>query len=207
MGFKDVQNIQLSYNSLSDEIVVDFYIPCLEQAVMYKRAVGFFSSNILLQISKGLGAFADHGGRMKLLVSPQLEPEDYEAIKKGYDARQYVTEKIIKDFDFNIEYNQKDARFEMLAYMISSGLLEIKIVALEENNEIAMFHRKEGIMEDESGNQIAFSGSGNETYNGYNLNDEDFDVYCSWKSDESEQRCAIKELSFDRVWNDCSDYH
>ena len=82
MSFKDVQNIQLSYNSLSAEIVVDFYIPCLEQAVVYKRAVGFFSSNILLQISKGLGAFADNGGKMKLLVSPKLEPEDYEAIKK-----------------------------------------------------------------------------------------------------------------------------
>ena len=201
MSFKDVQNIQLSYNSLSDEIVVNFYIPCLEQAVVYKRAVGFFSSNILLQISKGLGAFADHGGKMKLLVSPQLEPEDYEAIKKGYDARQYVTEKMIKDFDFNIEFNQRDSRFEMLAHMIASGMLEIKVVALEENNNIAMFHRKVGIMEDASGNQIAFSGSGNETYNGYNLNDEDFEVFCSWKSDESEQRCSIKDLAFERVWN------
>lgn len=201
MSFKDVQNIQLSYNSLSDEIVVDFYIPCLEQAVVYKRAVGFFSSNILLQISKGLGAFADHGGKMKLLVSPQLEPEDYEAIKKGYDARKYVEEKVIKDFDFDIEFNQRDSRFEMLAHMIATGMLEIKIVVLEEHNDIAMFHRKVGIMEDASGNQIVFSGSGNETYNGYNLNDEDFEVFCSWKSDESEQRCAIKDLAFESVWN------
>lgn len=201
MSFKDVQNIQLSYNSLSDEIVVDFYIPCLEQAVVYKRAVGFFSSNILLQISKGLGAFADHGGKMKLLVSPKLEPEDYEAIKKGYDVRHYVTEKMIKDFDFNIEFNQRDSRFEMLAHMIASGMLEIKVVVLEENNDIAMFHRKVGIMEDASGNQIVFSGSGNETYNGYNLNDEDFEVFCSWKSDESEQRCSIKDLRFEIVWN------
>ena len=201
MSFKDVQNIQLSYNSLSDEIVVDFYIPCLEQAVVYKRAVGFFSSTILLQISKGLGAFADHGGKMKLLVSPKLEPEDYEAIKKGYDVRHYVTEKMIKDFDFNIEFNQRDSRFEMLAHMIASGMLEIKVVVLEENNDIAMFHRKVGIMEDASGNQIVFSGSGNETYNGYNLNDEDFEVFCSWKSDESEQRCSIIDLRFEIVWN------
>ena len=204
MSFKDIQNIRLTYNSLSDEIVLDFYIPCLEHACVYKRAVGFFSSNIFSQISKGLGAFADHGGKMKLLVSPRLEREDYEAIKKGYNARQYITEKIVKDFDFDIEYNQRDARFEMLAYMISSGMLEIKIVALEENNDIAMFHRKFGIMEDSSGNQIVFSGSGNETYNGYNLNDEDFEVFCSWRSDESEQRCSIKDLSFERIWNGVS---
>lgn len=201
MSFKEIQNIQLSYNSLSDEIVLDFYIPCLSQAKIYKRAVGYFSSNILLQVSKGLGAFAENNGKMKLLVSPKLEPEDYEAIKKGYDAKEYITKKIIDDFDFNIDFDQKESRFEMLSYMISSGLLEIKIIVLKENNEIAMFHRKVGIMEDELGNQIAFSGSGNETYNGYNLNDEDFEVFCSWKSDESEQRCAIKDLEFERAWN------
>lgn len=201
MSLKEIQNIQLSYNSLSDDIVVDFYIPCLQQAVSYKRAVGFFSSNILLQISKGLGAFADNKGKMKLLVSPKLEPEDYDAIKKGYDARRYLEDKIIKDFNFNIEFNQRDARYEMLSYMIFSGLLEIKIVALEENNDVAMFHRKVGIIEDVDGNHVVFSGSGNETYNGYNLNDEDFEVFCSWKSDESEQRCIVKELQFDRVWN------
>ena len=118
MSLKEIQNIQLSYNSLSDDIVLDFYIPCLEQAVIYKRAVGFFSSNILLQISKGLGAFADNGGRMKLLVSPKLEPKDYEAIKSGYDARQYLEKKIIENFDFNIDFNQRDARYRMLSYMI-----------------------------------------------------------------------------------------
>lgn len=200
MSLKDISTFKYNYNSLSDEIVLDFYIPCLEQAKIYKRAVGYFSSNILLQISKGIGAFADHGGKMKLLVSPQLEPADYEAIKKGYDLRQYVTDKIVKDFDFDIDFNQKNARFEMLAYMVASGLLEIKIVVLEENNSSAMFHRKVGIMIDEFDNQVVFSGSGNETYNGYNLNDEEFDVFCSWRSDENNQRCAIKDFEFDNIW-------
>lgn len=200
MGFKDIQNIKLSYNSLSDQIVLDFYIPCLEKAVRYKRAVGFFSSNILLQISKGLGAFADNGGRMQLLVSPKLEKADYEAIKKGYDIKDYVSDKIVENFDFTAEFDQKDDRFAMLSYMISSGLLDIKIVALEENNDSAMFHKKVGVLEDSDGNYIAFSGSGNETFNGYNQNDEDFEVFCSWTSDENESRCSMKEMEFDRIW-------
>ncbi len=200
MSFKEIQNIQLSYNTLSDQIVLDFYIPCLEKAIIYKRAVGFFSSNILLQISKGLGAFADNRGHMQLLVSTKLEEADYEAIKKGYDLKEYVTDKIIQNFDFNIDFDQRDVRFEMLSYMISSGLLDIKIVALEQNNDVAMFHRKVGIFEDNDGNIIAFSGSGNETYNGYNQNDEDFEVYCSWKSDESEMRCYSKQMEFEKIW-------
>lgn len=201
MSFKEIQNIQLSYNTLSDQIVLDFYIPCLEKAVVYKRAVGFFSSNILLQISKGLGAFADNHGHMQLLVSTKLEEEDYEAIKKGYDLKEYVTDKIVENFDFDIDFDQRDARFEMLSYMISSGLLDIKIVALKENNDIAMFHRKVGVFEDNDGNIIAFSGSGNETFNGYNQNDEDFEVFCSWKSDESELRCYSKEMEFQKIWD------
>lgn len=201
MSFKEIQNIQLNYNSISDEVVDSFYIPCLKQAKVYKRAVGFFSSSVLLQISQGLGAFADNRGKMKLLVSPQLEPEDYEAIKKGYDARQLLHDKIVKEFDFNVDFRQKEDRFKMLAYLISTGLLEIKVVALENNNDKAMYHEKVGIMEDNEGNYIAFSGSANETYNAYNLNYETFDVYCSWKSDESEQRCTIKELTFNRIWN------
>lgn len=201
MGFKDLQNIKLSYNSLADQIVLDFYIPCLEKAKKYKRAVGFFSSNILLQISKGLGAFADNGGQMKLLVSTRLEKDDYDAIKKGYDFKKYLNDKIVKKFDFNVEFDQKEERFAMLSYMISSGLLDIKIVALEENNDSAMFHKKIGIMEDEKGDYVAFSGSGNETYNGYNKNDEDFEVFCSWTSDENETRCSMKDLEFETIWS------
>ena len=201
MSFKDIQNIKLSYNSLSDQIVLNFYIPCLSQAVKYKRAVGFFSSNILLQISEGLGAFADHGGKMKLLVSPRLEQADYDAIKEGYTLRDYVNDKIVQNFDFNVGFDQRDDRFAMLSHMISSGLLDIKIVALEQKNDSAMFHRKVGVMEDADGNIISFSGSGNETFNGYNQNDEDLEVFCSWKSDESENRCSIKETEFARIWN------
>lgn len=204
MSFKEISNIQLSYNSLSDEIVTDFYIPCLEKATVYKRAVGFFSSNILLQISKGLGAFADNGGKMRLLISPQLDKEDYDAIKNGYDARQYVTDKLVASFKAETFFDQKEDRFEMLAYMISSCLLEIKVVFVEEHYDSAMFHRKVGIMEDSAGNKIAFSGSGNETFNGYNWNDEEIEVYCSWKSDESDMRCSTKEMSFDKVWNGIS---
>ena len=201
MSFKNIQDIKLSYNSLLDKIVLDFYIPCLEQAVVYKRAVGFFSSNILLQISKGLGAFADNGGRMRLLVSTKLEKADYDAIKEGYDIKECISNRVVNSFDFNVQFDQRDDRFAMLSYMISTGLLDIKIVALEENNDIAMFHKKIGIMEDREGNYVAFSGSLNETFNGYNQNDEDLEVFCSWTSDENESRCSMKEMEFDQIWS------
>ena len=133
MSFRDLSQIKIEYRTLSDEVLEDFYIPVLEQAKSYRRAVGFFSSNILLQLTKGLGKFVDNNGSMKLIVSPRLEEKDYEAIRRGYEARDYIENQIVNNFDFNIEFDQKEDRFAMLSYMISHNLLDIKIVLLEEN--------------------------------------------------------------------------
>lgn len=201
MSLRDLKNIRLEYKTLSDDVVDNFYIPALQQGVIYKRATGFFSSNILLQISKGLGSLAERNGKMQLLVSPKLEKEDYDAIRSGYDARKLLENKIVENFDFETDFAQKEDRFGMLSYMISSGLLEIKIAVLEENNDKAMYHEKIGIIKDLDDNIIAFSGSANESYNGYNLNYESIDVFCSWTSPDAEQRCNLKELAFNRIWN------
>ena len=81
MSFKDLSEIKIEYRTLNDEVVENFYIPVLEQAKSYKRAVGFFSSNILLQLTKGLGKFVDNNWHMKLIVSNRLEEKDYEAME------------------------------------------------------------------------------------------------------------------------------
>ena len=201
MSFKDLSEIKIEYRTLNDEVVENFYIPVLEQAKSYKRAVGFFSSNILLQLTKGLGKFVDNNGHMQLIVSPRLEEKDYEAIRKGYEARDYIENQIVQNFDFDVDFDQKEDRFAMLSYMISHNLLDIKIVLLEENNDNAMYHEKMGVFEDAFGNSIAFSGSANETYNGYNSNYETLDVFCSWKSEESDLRCNSKKLFFNRIWD------
>ena len=52
MGFKD-HKVKSEYRSLIDNVVQDFYIPLLRESVSYKRAVGFFSSSSLVEISKG----------------------------------------------------------------------------------------------------------------------------------------------------------
>ena len=36
----------------------------------------------------------------------------------------------VNDFDFNVDFFQKEDRFQMLAHMVETGLLEIKIVLL-----------------------------------------------------------------------------
>lgn len=201
MSFKELQNIKMEYRTLSDDVVSSFYIPCLTKTFEYKRAVGFFSSNILLQISKGLCEMAKNKSKIKLLISPKLEKQDYEAISLGYKNKlqEFVDSKFDSLFEDVFDEDSIN-RFALLSHLISTGLLDIRVVILKENNDRAMYHEKMGIMIDKEDNMIAFSGSSNETVNGYNLNYEAIDVFCSWKSDDSEQRAELKNMAFDRLW-------
>ena len=94
MSLKDVQ-IKDEYRSLIDNVVQDFYIPLLERAVMYKRAVGFFSSSSLVELTKGIATMAQRGGKIQIVASPYLSEEDIEAIQKGYSEREKVIEQAV----------------------------------------------------------------------------------------------------------------
>lgn len=84
MSLQDVP-VKNEYRSLIDNVVQDFYLPLLKEATVYKRAVGFFSSSSLVEISKGIAKMASSGGKIQIVASPYLSDEDIDAIKKGYD--------------------------------------------------------------------------------------------------------------------------
>lgn len=204
MSFKDINSkISVEYRTLHDDVVNDFYIPCLSKAKKYYRAVAYFSSSILLNLTEGLVNFAKNGGVMKLLISPQLDEKDYDAIKNGYSLRDVLSNKIINSFDEFVDFKDREDRFGLLSYMIANNILEIKVVILEKNNERALYHEKTGIMLDEYDNIICFSGSPNETLNAFKFNYEDIDVYCSWRNEDNLERCNLKKARFDAIWNDC----
>ncbi len=201
MGFKAIDNLKISYETNKDNVILDFYIPVLKNAKKYYRTTGYFSSNILLEITNGLSSFIKNNGHMRLIVAPTISKEDYEAIKSGYELRDLLTDKIVNSFDEFVEYDQREDRFGLLSYLIRNNFLEIKIVALEENNDKAMYHEKIGIIYDDDENVIAFTGSANETYNAYVSNFESIDVFYSWKPGDSFQRCLNKEERFEKLWN------
>lgn len=69
MSFQE-HTIKTEYRSLIDNVVQKFYVPLLKEAVSYKRAVGFFSSSSLIEISKGIADLASRGGRIQIVASP-----------------------------------------------------------------------------------------------------------------------------------------
>lgn len=200
MSLKDL-NLKFEYETLADDLVESFYVPILKHAKIFKRAVGFFSSSVLLQISKGLSSLIINHGKMQLLISPRLDKNDYDAIEHGYSLKETLENKIINSFDEFVDFEQREDRFGMLSYMISHNILEIKIVALEKENSNAMYHEKLGIVIDGNDNYVCFSGSLNDSKTALKNNYESIDVFCSWRSQDSEERCISKEARFKRIWN------
>ena len=198
MSYKDL-NIKKEYRSLIDNMARDFYIPLLKETIDYKRAVGFFSSSVLAEISKGIIGLVNNCGTIKIITSPKLTDEDITAIRTGYADRKTVIKNALRRELKEPQNSMQAERLNFLVNLISDGILDIKIAITEENNKIGMYHEKVGILLDKEGNKIAFSGSMNETANALLANYETIDVFCSWR-DEAD-RITIKEEAFDSIWN------
>ncbi|WP_339295641.1 DEAD/DEAH box helicase family protein [Paenibacillus sp. FSL W7-1279] len=199
MSLQDIE-IKREYRSLIDNVTKDFFIPLLDQAVSYKRAVGFFSSSALVEISKGISALAQRGGSILLVASPYLTEEDVEAIRKGYELRDnIIKEAVVRELKEATDMYEQ-GRLNLLANLISDKILDIKIAFTEDKRSLGMYHEKMGIISDDFGNRVAFSGSMNESATAMTLNYEAIDVFCSWKGDED--RVSAKEKAFNSIWND-----
>lgn len=198
--FNELQ-IKSEYRSPQDNIVQDFYIPVLENAVSYRRSVGFFSSSALVEISKGICELAKKGGKIELVASPYISAEDEEAIRLGYENRAKIIENaLLRGLKTESENFFEKERLNLLANLIEQGVLNIKIAFTENGNSVGIYHEKLGLVEDSGGNKIAFSGSMNESENAFTKNYETVDVFCSWKSEDEKQRVLQKEKAFAAIW-------
>ena len=175
----------------------------LEQAKVYKRAVGFFSSSSLVEITKGIATMASNGGKIQIVASPYLSDEDIEAIQKGYAERNSIIERAIlrQITGEQVDYYSMQ-RLNLLACLIADGILDIRIAYTEGKNGIGMYHEKMGLIEDGEGNIVAFSGSMNESATAMSINYETIDVFRSWGDQNETDRVRLKENAFFSIWND-----
>lgn len=195
MSFQDL-NLKREYRSNKNNIVNEFYIPVLNESILYRRAVGFFSSSALAEVIKGISGLYENGGKIQLIASPKLSEEDIKAINLGYKLRKEVIEEnLISQLEEAKDYFESE-RLNILAHLIANNRLDIKIALLKSHNQIGIYHEKLGLVYDKYGNVIAFSGSLNETAMALAVNYESIDVFTSWKDSE---RVNDKEIAFESI--------
>ena len=197
MGFRDL-DIQQSYISCGDNnIAKAFLVPTLKQASLYQRSVGFFSSSVLAPIIDGIISLSRRGGRIQLVAGPQLNEEDIKAITTGYKQRREVVENAFsRDFISCMEEFDDD-KLQLLVSLIATGVLDIKIAV---TSSVGIYHDKLGILEDPSGDTIAFFGSANSSLNAYQNNYEKIRVVKSW-IDSDRGRVDDEKAEFEALWN------
>lgn len=207
MSFKSL-NLKASYNSSRDDLIQDFYNPVLSEAVKYFRTTGFFNSKSLVLAAKGLKNFIKNNGKMKLLCGTQLSKEDLDTIVNAEEIANKLSDDFLEEL-LNIQDEIELNHLKLLAWLISNDFLEIKIgiVKNEEGYVGGILHEKTGILLDEEGNQILFSGSNNETFYGWSSkgrgNVEKFKVFVSW---EDSKFMEDDVLNFKEDWDNNNIY-
>lgn len=198
MSFKNL-NIKKEYRIPADNIINNFYIPLLNESILYQRSVAYFSSESLYEISFGIVNLLKNNGRIQLIVSPILSEEDIEAINRGYKEREeIINQSLLKYITEPKNYFEKQ-RLNILATLIATNRLDIKVAySISSNQKFGLYHEKLGLMHDKEENIVAFSGSMNETDSAFSSNYEAVDVYTSWEENE---RVKIKEKAFNELWN------
>ncbi len=188
------------YNSEDDNLLEDFYAPALSSAVLYQRSVGYFSAVALTYAAQAFSAFIDNGGKIELIVGAFVSEKEYEAVVAGYE-RKDIIDRLGELFANEISAVDSEiflCRLQALAWLVANNILSIK-VALRPNG---LFHEKVGIITDEAGDKLVFSGSANETDKalmpGYNY--ESINVFQSWRS-ELEDHWKPHVTKFERLWN------
>lgn len=194
-------DIKAEYRTKLTNVPKEFIVPLLERAISYKRAVGFFSSSALLELSKGIGSLVEKRGSIQLIASPNLSEKDVEAIEKGYKARQEIVENaLIRSLPQIDDLSVEDMdRYNLLAFLIQQGFLDIRIAIVDDSDGIGIYHEKLAIVEDAQGDKVVFTGSMNESKTGMVDNYGAIDVFKSWCDPEG--RIPLKEAAFSAIWD------
>lgn len=197
MGYRSI-HILRGYKTNKNDVVREFYIPALKQSVLYKRAVGFFSSSALIDLSSGISGLIKNGGKIKFIVSPLLSEEDIDAIQRGYDEREIIKNSLEREIREPKNASEAE-RLNWLAFLIASGRMEIKVAFTPPQKATGMYHEKIGLLYDTDGNRLAFTGSMNETINAFHNNYESIVVFNSLVAEDA-QRVSDLEYDFDSLW-------
>ena len=204
MNYREL-DIKLSYHSQGPDNITDHFIcPALKCTKMYKRGTGFFSSSVLSSITDGVTALIKNGGKIQLVASPRFSQEDLDAINAGYHEKSEIVSEIFsKEFVEELE-KMADDDIIMLAKLVATGVLDIRIVVTDTRYGDGMYHDKLGILEDFDGNKVVFYGSPNSSKGGYKTNYEKIRISKSWVPGQSEA-VNDEEIEFDSLWNKYND--
>jgi len=198
------QKWKAKYTKEDGNLLRAFYLPALACAERYDRTTGYFTAGALALAARGIEGLVRQRGRMRLIVGCTLGPSEVDAIEQGERLREQVG-LVLTGMPLMPMDTETESALELLSWMVAHGFLEVK-VAVPCNAQrrpvagLAIFHDKGGVLEDKTGDRLAFSGSINETAQAWQENWESFHVFTSWTG--GKEHVDAEEVEFVKLWAD-----
>jgi superfamily II DNA or RNA helicase len=182
------------FDSDKENLLESFYVPCLKESTSYRRMAGYFCSNALALAAPGIEGLLRNHGTIQIIANVVLSREDQDDIQRALRSHE---DRVIHEVS-NLVDDLETSHISILAYLLKTRRLEIKIAVVDGGLE----HSKWGIFEDSEGNRVVFSGSDNETVNGWLEHHERFEVHLSWLSDDLRRFVQPTLEDWDRFWSE-----
>ena len=187
MGLREI-NLKEEYRSDRDDIVSEFFLPCLSNCIEYDRCVDFLSIQTLSTFSIAFDRFAEGKAKLRMITGHRFRTADLNVFTKLF------SEKYTKSFKGKLI---KDEKIQKLQDIVNNGQVELKI-AIPNSEKIAdTFSERIGIFRDDEDQLVAFTGTSNESFSAQTRDFESVDVFTSW-NDKSRVERKVKD--FEELW-------
>jgi len=195
--------LKQEYRSDKDDVVSEFFIPCLTNSIQYDRTIEFISVKSLSTLTFGLENIQDHHAKIRLVSGHRFSTSDLNSIVKLFD--QHNTSRLNGriNLDNKIGNFIQDSKIRQLKKIIEDFKLEVKVAIPNSEYVDGVFEERMGIFRDTNDDAVAFSGTSNVTFDAENRNFESVDVFTSW---DDKARVETKIKNFENLWTNKTNY-
>lgn len=193
LGLREI-DLKEEYRSDRNDIVSEFFFPCLSNCIEYDRCVDFLSIQTLATISMAFDNFAGGKAKLRMITGHRFRTSDLNLFKKLF------SEKFTKSFEGKFI---KDTKIQKLQDIVNKGQVEVKVVIPNSEQVANSFSERIGIFRDEHDQTVAFTGTSRESFSTQTRDFESVDVFTSW-NDKS--RVERKMKDFEDLWENKTKY-
>ena len=193
MGLRDI-GLKEEYRSDREDIVAEFFFPCLSHCIEYDRCVDFLSIQTLATIAMAFENFSSGKAKLRMVTGHR-----FKTLELGILTRLF-SEKYTKRFDGKLI---KDSKIQKLQDIVNTGQIEIKVAIPRSEQITNSFSERIGLFLDEHDQMVAFTGTSKESFSTQSRDFESVDVFTSW-NDKS--RVERKRKDFEELWENKTKY-
>ena len=137
--------LKQEYRSDRDDVVAEFFIPCLANSIQYDRTIEFISVKSLSTLTFGLENIQDHHAKIRLVSGHRFSTSDLNAIIKLFDQNR------TRRFNGRINLEKKigsmirDSKIAKLKKIIEDFKVEVKVAIPNSEYVDGVFEERMGI--------------------------------------------------------------